>query len=442
MEHIQSKKVNLKPIGAGLVIIFLITATLFLKNPARDYLFPHAASLQLGIYLFCFILFMPLVRIKLYGCSLILLIGFLFFFFIALFSSLWSICPDLVLQRTFLVFFPVVFIVLLALSDTKPIDTFNTVSKSLAFFGSIVSLIGILLYFFGQIRATQFGTIQYLFSFGPIEIAQRVYGNKPLRISSLFGNPNTFASFLMISIMMTYYLFLKSFSRAKWGLLLLIQIGSMVLTFSRTGIGAIILGLFSLWLFHFSNFKIKITRFSIILLSLFFFIICFYGFYPSMLNTLKEFRGGLDLNERGMAWTTLGKNILDHPASGVGFGVSNEVILFPKGIDIGSHNIFIAIISEVGILGLLIFLLLWILPIWHGLWNLNRLASDLRVIISTCITILFMILFHQIFETSVMRYSFLNFIWAYVLALTVHPALKRSKFLRFPCANLDMKWTV
>lgn len=409
------------PVGSGLVAILLGTALLSLQTPARDYLFPHAPYFMLGLQLGVFVLLIPLMRIKLNSVSFALLVNFCALFVWALISSFWSPYPELVFRRTLMILVTTLLINVLTLADTKPAVTFVRLAKALALFGAAMSLLGLAVYFFGKLEVTELGTVQSVVV-GPLKISQRVYGPLPfLRMSSLFGNPNTLASWLLVTLTMTVYLIFSRPHRAIWGLLMLFQGGALILTFSRAGSLAVLISLGLLWLFSASNRRVRKKRalvFGLFGLGLIFLAVSLYPTAPR--------RFSVDLNLRALAWAPLWAYIHTNPVLGAGFGVSYEAILEPAGVQITAHNAFLAILSELGVPGLLLFLSVWLFSMWHAWKNLRYSSPPLRLILTTSLGISVALFFHQIFEGSILRYGFHTLIWAYLLASMVHHGPKAA----------------
>lgn len=408
----------LNDIGLGLIFVFLGTALLSLQNPAREYLFPFAPYLQLALQLGTFFLLAPLLRIRAGSAGFLFMLGLYLLMLMALLSTFWSPFPELVLQRSLLIFAPLLAIVAMTLSDDCPHVTFLLLAKALTLFGAIISILGVFIYLFGQVETTTFGTVQSVV-FGSLRISQRVYGPAPfLRISSLFGNPNTLAAWLLITLTTTFFLILNFPRRTLWWLSAASQGVALILTFSRAGIVANLISLGLLLYFAGRRFR----KWCFLFLSILIVIaagILFTNFYAPM--RIAKF--SLDLNLRELAWMPLWVSICNHPFSGVGFGVSYEGILELLGIPITAHNIFLAILSEVGLIGFFVFIFLWILPICSGLRKLRSSSQPTRFVLATSLSICCALLFHQAFEGSVLRYGFHTLIWAYLLTLMLHPRL-------------------
>jgi len=421
---VKREKFQFNPIRSGIILILFGTALLSLQTPARDYLIPFAPYLQLGLQVGVFVLCIPFVRIKMQSQNFWFLIFFLALFVVALFSSFWSSFPDLVFRRTLMILGSSLIIAVLAFADKHPQATFTRLAKALALFGAVMSLFGLVAYFWGKLELTDFGRVQSVV-IGPFKISQRVYGSAPfLRISSLFGNPNGLAAWLLVTLTMTIYLLLNSSRRATWGLLAVIQGSALILTFSRAGISAALVSLVLLWYFAGGKYRLRKRRAFILgflVLSLVSVLLVLQPF-----RLLQSKRLSVDLNRRELMWASLLASIRNNPMLGVGFGVSYEAILEPEGLELSAHNAFLAIMSELGLLGFSLFLLLWLIPMWYARRKLQFVPLPKRLILVTCLAISLALIPHQIFVCSILRYNFHTLLWVYLLSLMVHPVLERS----------------
>lgn len=408
--ELMESKVNLA--GWGLIVILVGTALLSLQNPVRENLVPYAPYFQLGLQIGAFLLLVPFVRIRMRFKNLAFLTLFYILLLVALASALWSGHSELVFRRTLMVMMSSGCVALLALSDSRPLATFGCLAKALALFGAGVSLVGLLVYFLGELRKVNYGTIQVL-SIGSFHLAQRVYGPLPyLRLSSLFGNPNTLASWLLVTITLTMFLIFTD-RRKSWWVLFVLQLTTLILTFSRAGIFAAVLSLLLfLW---FSGSRRGLAWSILCLLTI---IGTVFLIRPSFLD-LRRF--SFDLNLRQRAWQPLWEYIRNNPFIGVGFGVSYEAVLEPAGVEITAHNAFLAIWSEVGILGFVLWLCLWLFPVYFAKKFLPLANNEARLVLSTALALTLSLLVHQFFEASILRYGFHTLLWAYLLALMVHP---------------------
>jgi len=418
-------------VGVVILVIFTGTAVLSLQTPSRDYLFPLAAYLQLLLQVSGFAIALPLLRLRRSGMGSNLLALLCLLLFFALVSVWWSPYPELTLRRTLMIMVTSMFVAILTLGDPTPIATFTGLSKGLALFGGAMSVVGLAVYLFGDVMVLEYGTVQTL-RLGPITLSQRLYGISPFwRISSLLGNPNTLASWLLISLTLTAYHAANAPHRGRWAAWTLLQVLALLLTFSRAGILATVLSLAMLWYLSRSQGpasrgwrQIIWIAAAMALLGAGLAIFCVYGDgLTSIAGLYHPARLSLDLNLRELAWRPLWQTILERPLMGVGFGVSSEAVLLPEGVQIVAHNTFLAVASEVGILGLLTFLVLWFLPLFVGTRRLRHRTGTERTVLATCVAIATGLVIHQVFEGTILRYGFHTLFWMYLLALMVHPAV-------------------
>lgn len=403
-------------IGTGLILIFFGMALLSLQTPARDFLFPYAPYIQISLLLGVFFMLLPVICLKIRPASSLLLILFYSLFIVALSTCLWSSYNYLVLQRTLMIFGSSLIIIVLVIADPKPIATFRILAKLLAFFGGFVSLLGIFIYFFGTITILDFGSVQSL-NIYPL-MSQRIYGTPPfLRMSSLFGNPNILAMWLMVTLTMTFYLFLSNSRRIFWSFTMLIQFCALVLTFSRAGILSTSASLAIFWYFSKND---RYLRYRHVIM-----MFCGFGFMVLAMYSLdlpQTIRLSLDYNYRDIIWSVIFTSIANNFATGVGFGVSYEAILEPVGIEFSAHNVFIMILSEIGIFGFMIFLFIWFFPMWHARSRLRSALPSARLSLAACLAISSGFIVNSLFEGTIMRFGFHTLIWVYTLAWMVHPS--------------------
>jgi O-antigen ligase len=254
-----------------------------------------------------------------------------------------------------------------------------------------------------------------IINFGPIELYQVVQGVSPyFRYSSLTDNPNTLGSIFIFTIPMTIYaIYSKYLSTSKGIIFMTLQLISLYMTRSRTSIITIVL-LFIFYYIFFSERNKTLKKISMIIvpiISLFFIL----RFKTSLLLALRL--SSLDTSGRIDAWKIGLSYIINRPLIGVGFGVSQEELLEPLGYNITFHNIYITLLTEIGIVGFIIILYIWINTIIKGLIYINKLENceKLRMSLIISVLILFVLLAHQFFEVQILRYGIHTFYWIYLL---------------------------
>ena len=206
-----------------------------------------------------------------------------------------------------------------------------------------------------------FGIIQYFTKIGLDKkfIYDPKYYSVPIRITSTLDNPNSLGAFLVLaifpSIMLVFYA--KS-RREKWiySIFSILIFANIMLSFSRNAWLAFGLGIAIL--FFIVNWKMVIITGAVLSSSI---------FIPSIRNRLGDFSAISD-NERILMWKTAIKMIKDHPIVGVGNG--NFVSLYDEYVTkypelaynhnkrFPSHNSYLKVQSELGILGIVVFVLI------------------------------------------------------------------------------------
>lgn len=420
-------------VGDALVVIIIATSILNLMNPEKKPFIPYAPYLILGLQLtlplFVNISPISLINSKSFNHFFLCLSFFVVLFIFSLVSGFWSEELFLVLKRSLLVFVPIILVGLLVWSDPRPYQTFSKVSCWIVGLMSALSLLSLALFIFGDESWIGEQHIQS-FSFGPLVLSQAVYGHDPfLRVSSLLGNPNALAMWLLLSLPLTAYLLQVNKLKPIWAWLAVgIQFSTLILTFSRAGLVATFISLV-VYLFG-STLRVsqRIKRLSILFfIATGFFTYAVYG--PLDIANSKRF--STDTNEREQAWVLLIESIEKYPLTGVGFGVSNEVILAQSGVDFNAHNTHLQIFSEIGLFGYFILLMIWFLALWSGLRAIRKSRNlETRSRLSVVIAILIAIFLHQFFEASILKPGFISIFWVYLLFLIAHPYFCKSFIFR------------
>lgn len=418
-----SKK--LSPVGISISSILMGTAILSLKNYMQEYLIPYAPYLMLGVQMGLGMITLSFLRLNMANNSII--VRFLLFsmFVWAFASSLWSSETWLVFKRSLLVFFPLIILFLLVISDHKPVVTFHVIARGMVVFVTILSLIGLFIYVFGNETWENGLRIQKI-SLGPISLKQRVYGKLPfLRITSLLGNPNTLASWIVICLPLIFYLYKISF-RYRWILIgkFFIVMCALIFTFSRNGF---VTAFLAFGIFYFFSTSSSFDRMKQIML--FVFVITIEGLLLLNFVNSASIRFSLYFNLRNDIWRALSYAYLKAPLSGYGFGVSKETILMPAEIKFSAHNLYLQILVETGIVGFLLFILMWLSSIYIILKRLQNKKNgfEIKIVLSTILSINGALFLHQLFEGTLLRYGFYTLFWGYTLAVGINPHLAFSK---------------
>ncbi len=125
---------------------------------------------------------------------------------------------------------------------------------------------------------------------------------------------------------------------------------------------------------------------------------------------------------------------VNSPLGGVGFGISYETVLEDAGLTIGAHNLFLGLLSELGIIGFLLFMMLWLLGFlgsYRAIKNIKKSREHTRydevIIANYIISLLMGLLIHQCFEFGLLRYGFFTLYWTYLVSMSLNPAFAGIK---------------
>lgn len=408
----------------AIIISLLSQAILHLQKPDHSTIIPYTPYITMivQILLIFFSLFFLRFKINRKSAYIEFMWFLLFILFIYSFlSSIWSEYPILVIKQSSVIFIPLLILGLLVWADLNPDRTFELVALLVAWLGTFLALIGIFLRFFGSIELTEVGRVQ-LMPIGSFIISQKVFGSPPfLRISSMLGNPNGLAIWLMVSLILTLFLLLAKKIRKIIGIILLIsQLFAIVLTFSRAGIGSFLI---SSSLYYFLSTKKTKSRITYIVILILILGVLYYSINLSGIVKYNSERLSLDINFRDLVWRPLIVSINVKPFIGLGFGISTEAIIKSANIAIlGGHNFHLQTIAELGLIGYSLLLVLWIIPIIVGLKKIRKFEGNKLKIFGAALAICISFFPHQLFETLLLRGNFFTLIWIYLLFLLVNPA--------------------
>lgn len=328
-------------------------------------------------------------------------------FMYSIISAFGSWDPLYVFRLSCMVLVPAILLSIMLGGDKSPYGTLLLLSRVQVFWGFVLSLVGVALFFFGDLRLLE-GQAVLMLQLGPIRLYQRVMGRPPLfRIASLTSNPNTLGMILMFSQLFTVYLRMEmNWSNRKFAILYSFQIAALFLTQSRS---AVLGAALSLFFFYLLQSKRAVGKISILLAS----VICGFFFYWAVyiepLPMFSRFTGGI--TGRDLAWAVLRDRIHDHPFLGTGFGLSSQLL---SSVDIAAHNVYLNVWAELGVFGLAVFLALWGLGILAAYKNREGSLASRRSHSLVC-AILLTLLFHQMFESKIMVYDHFMYLWVYLI---------------------------
>ncbi|MCL6472819.1 MAG: O-antigen ligase family protein [Firmicutes bacterium] len=341
-------------------------------------------------------------------------------------SISWSSFEKLTFQRSALIFTPATLLFLAAHSDRRHEETFWRIAIGMAIFGTSLAAIGLIVYAFGK---TDLSLAIQTLRIGPLKIVQVVTASEPVtRISSFCSNPNALAAWLLITIPLTLALFLgRKISALSFTILSGMQAMALLLTFSRAGIMvAAIASALLILLSAPSGFAFAKRVYLLIAISVVFGLLAYLFLFNSHSGLPDRF--SISLAGRESAWSASWNYFLKHPFTGVGFGVSQETILNPIGWSATAHNCYITVLSEIGLVGFLLFIGLWLLAIVvlvQKILSCKRqgLSRECLILIAAA-SILIALMPYQIFETTILRSGFHMLFWIYLIALSTQSSLE------------------
>mgnify|MGYP002640910917 CR=1 FL=1 len=234
-------------------------------------------------------------------------------------------------------------------------------------------------------------TDNYYFGFAQTSAAVLVGASSTNRVSGPINDPNYYA--LIMSVLVPLALdriwheknrWMKAFS--IWAFVA--TAAAVMLTYSRSGFVILVFVLGLMFLYRAPNFK----NFLILLLISLVLIQFVPTQYTDRLESLTSFLPGSNNNLRedaairGRASELLvGWNMfLDHPILGVGYDnypiyyqqYSRQVGLDPRAEERSAHNLYIEILAETGIVGLIFFLAIIFITVRDIYWAVKKLHSQ------------------------------------------------------------------
>ncbi len=268
------------------------------------------------------------------------------------------------------------------------------------FFLKILTSLGLFLVFVSLYQKNN--QIDYLYDFF---VRERLHLEVSQRAFAIFTNPNNFASLLILIIPLSLFLCLNGETKVErilFALAFFLLFLGLVLTFSRGGYISFTISLFIFLIsvtFKKTN-KGKVTKFLIFFSPIFLsFIITYFAFQPSF---LKIFSLTLDssVKHRLFLWLGAFKMISHNSLIGGGIGTFARLLplyQFQGAYSRWSHNTYLQILAETGVIGGIGFLSLLFLIFLKGinLWSLKKRGKEYQLAIA--------------FLASIVGFSFHNF---------------------------------
>ena len=133
-----------------LIIFTCIPFLLELKNAQRNPIIPYHAHIIILLYILLFLFLLPFIKVKLETSKLFILIMWTGLFLWSMTTSFWSLYPEFVIQRSFMIFIPSYILFIVTFYDKEPINTFFSILNYLSWFGAMLAFIGLLILIVGE----------------------------------------------------------------------------------------------------------------------------------------------------------------------------------------------------------------------------------------------------------------------------------------------------
>ncbi|MEK7452794.1 MAG: O-antigen ligase family protein [Patescibacteria group bacterium] len=358
---------------------------------------------------------------------------FIAFFLFTLMSSFWAINPVWSIRKFlfFATLFPIYFLIIFFINSKEKL---NKASKFFILGGFLASLIGIF-----QFLSQFIFKLDSIYNFWTYNVAMFIYGQNfgsvvvqnqswfvniggkdYFRAISLFPDPHTFALYLGILIPFTIGFFFYNNRKKKFFYILsiLVMLLALLFTFSRGAYFGLILSLIFIIGLYFFYFKIKLNK-KFFLFTPVVVVMLLLSFSNSVFG--ERFSSSFSLSDisntgRIQIWKTSIDIFLDNPIFGVGLG--NLPIFFDPTTSVKSpinaHNTYLDILSELGLIGFLLFIGFFI----YSFIFLSYKKDHFNFLRFGIIWSLVWFLIHSFFETSIFSLQVFTSL-CFVLALSL-----------------------
>lgn len=342
-------------------------------------------------------------------------------------TLLWADAPAIGLRRWLLVFVPGILLFALAARDPRPHQTF------VWFIGFVTVITLASGVFSGLVMAFWDSTVaEHALRYFLIDVngwsvgiaeggRQYELGWYIPRFSGLTSNPNSISLFAAIGVIGLCALARPRGDARSAALLVIIAlvVCMLLLSGSRAAFAMTLTGIF--FVAALRTDRRRIARLAILL-------IC--GL-TVVLYLLAWLRGAapdpahveiFELRQRSDTWRIALQAIGDVWLSGIGFGLTQEAVYAPLGLDTTAHSVPLSMLLEAGVPGLALMLFVWFLPVYRG----TGAAAPLTATEIAAVSLLAGLFVHQAVDSSVFRYHWAHFVFAYLLGVSAGLAGSRA----------------
>ncbi len=130
----------------------------------------------------------------------------------------------------------------------------------------------------------------------------------------------------------------------------------------------------------------------------------------------------LELRERSNAWRIAIQNIGKAWGTGQGFGLTEEMVYAPHGLNMSAYSVSLSVLIETGIIGLIFVLIAWLSPVFAA----TRHGPSMSPTVIAIVALLMGLFVHQVVDNSVFRYHWAHFIFVYLLGAGARLSASRA----------------
>lgn len=343
-------------------------------------------------------------------------------------TFLWTDDTLISARRWFLVFVPGIGLAILAATDPRPARSFALFKWFLVAvtFGSFI--FSLVVYVFGDITIKgEFDRFRVLDLGGwvvGVSEGGRQYLNLNLyihRFSGFTSNTNSFALYSALALISLCAATKLKFRVDNWVNIILILATAIVLILSasRAAIAMVFVGLVVIFLLRTDRRQLlQQSIFAILALTILLYTL-------PVLQVGIRLEGGeeiFDLRQRADIWRLAVQVAKDVWLAGIGFGMIQEAVFVPLGMQTSSHSMPLSLLVETGVVGLLLALIVWFYPVF----NLAQHRENLSETSIAAIALLIALFVHQTIDSSVFRYHWAHFVFVYLIGMTSQLAVRSN----------------
>ncbi|MBT06621.1 MAG: hypothetical protein CMM32_06870 [Rhodospirillaceae bacterium] len=234
------------------------------------------------------------------------------------------------------------------------------------------------------------------------------------RYSGITSNPNSVGLIASLAL-----IGLVAKSEVGWRLknlgpsiMFLLVLFSLILSGSRAAYLMTMVGVIMVLLLRYNWLRLSSGILCLVLLS----PVYLYGTSILSHGTYSTFGGDfISLGERSSIWARSLQGVEESWKTGMGFGLIEEKLLSRPGYSSAAHSLPLTLLLETGIIGLILFIITWLRPVLKILGH-SRDINSTTVGIASLLIALFV---HQLFDSSIMRYHWLNFVFAALIGIAL-----------------------